>query len=54
MHHKHHVRVRLVCVSDRSPDMENDWEDDDDSFSSEQEGSDDAVQPQVCDAPADH
>ncbi|XP_050926208.1 phosphofurin acidic cluster sorting protein 1 [Lates calcarifer] len=33
-------------ASDRSPDMENYWEDDDDSFSSEQEGSDDAVQPQ--------
>ncbi|XP_044045266.1 LOW QUALITY PROTEIN: phosphofurin acidic cluster sorting protein 1-like [Siniperca chuatsi] len=30
-------------ASDRSPDMENYWEDDDDSFSSEQEGSDDAV-----------
>ena len=29
--------------------MENYWEDDDDSFSSEQEGSDDAVQPQVTD-----
>uniref|UniRef100_A0A671VPK3 Uncharacterized protein n=1 Tax=Sparus aurata TaxID=8175 RepID=A0A671VPK3_SPAAU len=34
-------------TSDRSPDLENYWEDDDDSFSSEQEGSDDAVQPQV-------
>ncbi|XP_041640332.1 phosphofurin acidic cluster sorting protein 1-like [Cheilinus undulatus] len=33
-------------ASDRSPDMENYSEDDDDSFSSEQEGSDDAVQPQ--------
>uniref|UniRef100_A0A667XPZ0 Phosphofurin acidic cluster sorting protein 1a n=1 Tax=Myripristis murdjan TaxID=586833 RepID=A0A667XPZ0_9TELE len=33
-------------ASDRSPDMEADWEDDDDSFSSEQEGSDDAVPPQ--------
>ncbi|XP_030263020.1 phosphofurin acidic cluster sorting protein 1-like isoform X2 [Sparus aurata] len=33
-------------ASDRSPDLENYWEDDDDSFSSEQEGSDDAVQPQ--------
>ncbi|XP_029377853.1 phosphofurin acidic cluster sorting protein 1-like [Echeneis naucrates] len=32
--------------SDCSPDMENYWEDDDDSFSSEQEGSDDAVLPQ--------
>uniref|UniRef100_A0A669B0N4 Phosphofurin acidic cluster sorting protein 1a n=1 Tax=Oreochromis niloticus TaxID=8128 RepID=A0A669B0N4_ORENI len=32
---------------DRSPDVENYWEDDDDSFSSEQEGSDDAVLPQV-------
>uniref|UniRef100_I3JID6 Phosphofurin acidic cluster sorting protein 1a n=1 Tax=Oreochromis niloticus TaxID=8128 RepID=I3JID6_ORENI len=31
---------------DRSPDVENYWEDDDDSFSSEQEGSDDAVLPQ--------
>ncbi|KAE8299940.1 Phosphofurin acidic cluster sorting protein 1 [Larimichthys crocea] len=30
-------------ASDRSPDMENDWDDDDDSFSSEQEGSDDAA-----------
>uniref|UniRef100_A0A665TC39 Uncharacterized protein n=1 Tax=Echeneis naucrates TaxID=173247 RepID=A0A665TC39_ECHNA len=35
--------------SDCSPDMENYWEDDDDSFSSEQEGSDDAVLPQVTD-----
>uniref|UniRef100_A0AAX7TWU0 Phosphofurin acidic cluster sorting protein 1 n=1 Tax=Astatotilapia calliptera TaxID=8154 RepID=A0AAX7TWU0_ASTCA len=34
-------------ASDRSPDVENYWEDDDDSFSSEQEGSDDAVLPQV-------
>ncbi|XP_054483038.1 phosphofurin acidic cluster sorting protein 1-like [Anoplopoma fimbria] len=33
-------------ASDRSPDMENYWEDDDDSFSSEQEGSDDAGHPQ--------
>ncbi|XP_036961590.1 phosphofurin acidic cluster sorting protein 1-like isoform X1 [Acanthopagrus latus] len=33
-------------ASDRSPDLENYWEDDDDSFSSEQEGSDDAVQHQ--------
>ncbi|XP_026215109.1 phosphofurin acidic cluster sorting protein 1-like isoform X2 [Anabas testudineus] len=33
-------------ASDRSPDMENYWEDDDDSFSSEQEGSDDAVPSQ--------
>ncbi|XP_067353102.1 phosphofurin acidic cluster sorting protein 2-like isoform X4 [Channa argus] len=33
-------------ASDQSPDMENYWEDDDDSFSSEQEGSDDAVRPQ--------
>nr|XP_014268515.2 phosphofurin acidic cluster sorting protein 1 isoform X1 [Maylandia zebra] len=33
-------------ASDRSPDVENYWEDDDDSFSSEQEGSDDAVLPQ--------
>lgn len=30
--------------------MENYWEDDDDSFSSEQEGSDDAVPPQVIDS----
>ncbi|KAK2817623.1 hypothetical protein Q5P01_025814 [Channa striata] len=33
-------------ASDQSLDMENYWEDDDDSFSSEQEGSDDAVPPQ--------
>ncbi|CAK6978727.1 phosphofurin acidic cluster sorting protein 1-like [Scomber scombrus] len=33
-------------ASDRSPDMENYWEDDEDSFSSEQEGSDDAAAPQ--------
>lgn len=39
-----------VCGTDRSPDIENYWEDDDDSFSSEQEGSDDAVPPQVTDS----
>ncbi|XP_063736821.1 phosphofurin acidic cluster sorting protein 1-like [Eleginops maclovinus] len=33
-------------ASDRSPDMENYSEDDEDTFSSEQEGSDDAVPPQ--------
>lgn len=42
------------CVygTDRSPDLENYWEDDDDSFSSEQEGSDDAIPPQVTDSSA--
>ncbi|KAF7645837.1 hypothetical protein LDENG_00197540, partial [Lucifuga dentata] len=33
-------------TSNRSPDLENYWEDDDDSLSSEQEVSDDAVHPQ--------
>lgn len=42
----------FVCVcgwatSDRSPDMDNYSEDDDDSYSSEQEASDDAVHGQV-------
>jgi len=36
-----------VCFSDRSPDMDNYSEDDDDSYSSGQEGSDDAVHGQV-------
>lgn len=36
-----------VSLSDRSPDMDNYSEDDDDSYSSEQEASDDAVQGQV-------
>lgn len=35
-------------TSDRSPDMDNYSEDDDDSYSSEQEASDDAVHGQVC------
>uniref|UniRef100_A0A8C7MPD7 Si:ch211-126j24.1 n=1 Tax=Oncorhynchus kisutch TaxID=8019 RepID=A0A8C7MPD7_ONCKI len=35
---------------DRSPDMDNYSEDDDDSYSSEQEASDDAVQPVVLDS----
>lgn len=34
-------------LPDRSPDMDNYSEDDDDSYSSEQEASDDAVQAQV-------
>lgn len=42
----------LVCLcsgpaSDRSPDMDNYSEEDDDSYSSEQEASDDAVHGQV-------
>uniref|UniRef100_A0A6Q2YAC3 Uncharacterized protein n=1 Tax=Esox lucius TaxID=8010 RepID=A0A6Q2YAC3_ESOLU len=37
-------------ASDRSPDMDNYSEDDDDSYSSEQEASDDAVQPVVLDS----
>lgn len=36
--------------ADHSPDVENYWEDDDDSFSSEQEGSDDAAPSQVIDS----
>lgn len=37
-----------VCVPpDRSPDMDNYSEEDDDSYSSEQEASDDAVHAQV-------
>lgn len=36
-----------LCVLDRSPDMDNYSEDDDESYSSEQEASDDAVQAQV-------
>lgn len=39
-----------VCgspTSDRSPDMDNYSEEDDDSYSSEQEASDDAVHGQV-------
>lgn len=39
--------VWCVCSSDRSPDMDNYSEDDDDSYSSEQEASDDAVHGQV-------
>lgn len=35
-------------VPDRSPDIDNYSEEEDDSFSSEQEASDDAVQGQVC------
>uniref|UniRef100_A0A669B1R8 Phosphofurin acidic cluster sorting protein 1a n=1 Tax=Oreochromis niloticus TaxID=8128 RepID=A0A669B1R8_ORENI len=38
--------IEIEDTTDRSPDVENYWEDDDDSFSSEQEGSDDAVLPQ--------
>lgn len=34
-------------MSDRSPDMDNYSEEDDDSYSSEQEASDDAVHGQV-------
>lgn len=37
----------LSLTPDRSPDMDNYSEDDDDSYSSEQEASDDAVQPVV-------
>ncbi len=36
-----------MCFSDRSPDMDNYSEDDDDSYSSGQEGSDDAGHTQV-------
>lgn len=36
-----------ASLPDRSPDMDNYSEDDDDSYSSEQEASDDAVQAQV-------
>lgn len=36
-----------ACLSDRSPDMDNYSEEDDDSYSSEQEASDDAVHGQV-------
>ncbi len=36
-----------LSLLDRSPDMDNYSEDDDDSYSSEQEASDDAVQGQV-------
>ncbi|XP_039385098.1 phosphofurin acidic cluster sorting protein 1-like isoform X3 [Mauremys reevesii] len=39
-----------IKASDRSPDMDNYSEEDDDSFSSEQEASDDAVQGQVLDS----
>lgn len=39
---------QLHCLlSDRSPDIDNYSEEEDDSFSSEQEASDDAVQGQV-------
>lgn len=37
-------------LSDRSPDIDNYSEEEDDSFSSEQEASDDAVQGQVREA----
>lgn len=37
-------------LSDRSPDIDNDSEEEEDSFSSEQEASDDAVQAQVREA----
>lgn len=37
----------ILTLPDRSPDMDNYSEDDDDSYSSEQEASDDAVQAQV-------
>jgi len=37
----------LYLLSDRSPDIDNYSEEEDDSFSSEQEASDDAVQGQV-------
>lgn len=41
----------LHCLlSDRSPDIDNYSEEEDDSFSSEQEASDDAVQGQVREA----
>lgn len=37
-----------LSTSDRSPDLDNYSEEDDDSYSSEQEASDDAVHGQVC------
>lgn len=39
--------VCACVISDRSPDMDNYSEEDDDSYSSEQEASDDAVHGQV-------
>lgn len=39
--------IFLFVAQDRSPDMDNYSEDDDDSYSSEQEASDDAVHGQV-------
>lgn len=41
--------IFFLCLptSDRSPDMDNYSEEDDDSYSSEQEASDDAVHGQV-------
>lgn len=45
---KCHGVIKCLCLfADRSPDMDNYSEDDDDSYSSEQEASDDAVQGQV-------
>ena len=44
----------MYYLIDRSPDMDNYSEDDDDSYSSEQEASDDAVQPQVRNKQAYH
>jgi len=45
---KCHEVIKCLCLfADRSPDMDNYSEDDDDSYSSEQEASDDAVQGQV-------
>lgn len=46
--------MALYYLIDRSPDMDNYSEDDDDSYSSEQEASDDAVQPQVRNKQAYH
>lgn len=42
------IKYFFSSLSDRSPDMDNYSEDDDDSYSSEQEASDDAVHAQVC------
>lgn len=41
------ILIFLFVAQDRSPDMDNYSEDDDDSYSSEQEASDDAVHGQV-------
>lgn len=45
--YKMHIHYVCLCTSDRSPDMDNYSEEDDDSYSSEQEASDDAVHGQV-------